>query len=122
MSAGRWTFPAPRDRGPVAGPRIAERYERVDAMTAEQTTDDTMTDAITFSGKVDAVILTARTAGVRFLLTDRLGSQTHFVAVLAGQTETVRVACERVQVQSLVALTAGSAHVAGLFAAPAEKA
>jgi hypothetical protein len=120
MQACRWGYPQPRLRGPDRGPGQPERYERVEAMAAEQTTDDTMTTAITFSGRADAVRLSARTASIRFRLGDRLDRETHFVVVLAGNTEELRVPCERVAVQSLVAATAGSAHVVGLWASAAE--
>jgi len=114
-------YPAARDRGRVAPGSLAEAYERIESTEAEAASTDTMTTAITFSGWVDAVVLTARTAGIRFRLTDRLGLQSHDVAVIANDQVQLRVACERVMIQSLVAATPGSAFITGLYARPAEK-
>ena len=117
---GRWGYPAARARGPDRAPGQPERYERYESTSAEITSTDDFVDAITFSGRVDAVRLSARTAGVRFRLSDRLDRQTHFVIVEAGITDEVRIPCERVAIRSLVDAAAGSAFITGMYAQPAE--
>jgi len=120
MSGCRWGYPAARVRGGDLAPAQASRFPRYESMAADVASINTDVELITFSGRADSVRLSARTNGARFTLTDRLERQTHFVVVLAGETNTVDIPCERVLVRSHVAGAAASCFVTGMWADPAE--
>jgi hypothetical protein len=99
---------------------VREKYERYEA-SAETATTDTDAVLIDFSGRPDCIVLTARTAGALFTISDRHGRERSSIAVLAGTSQETHIGRERVLVRSLVAGTPASAHALGKWAEPDER-
>lgn len=113
-------FPAPRPRPAGAAAGTAEKYERYESTDSFIAVADADAEIITFSGKPDAITLTARVADALVTLTDRMNRERHVVVVLAGTTIDTYISRERVLARERTAGGGAELHVVGKWAEPAD--
>ncbi len=114
------TYPPPRPRARGRGPAIAERFDRYESTGGEITIGDTNSEVLRCSGRADLFILTAKTNGALFTLTDRVGTELDELTVLPGVPERVRIGRSIVLARNLVAGNNAAVSVLAAFATPAD--
>jgi hypothetical protein len=101
------------------GPRVAEKYERYES-NGETTLADTIADVHTFSGRPDAIVLTARLFGALVTLTDRLNQETSEILVPVNTTVRTYLSREKVQARNAIAGSNAVLNAVGMWAVPME--
>jgi hypothetical protein len=99
---------------------VVERFHRYESTDGEVTLGDTDAEVFVFSGEPDLIVLTARTNGALFTLSDRVTHEEHAITVLAGQSLEVRLPRQRVLGRNLVGAANASVSVCGFYVEPAE--
>jgi hypothetical protein len=107
-----------RERGPA--PHVGDKYERYEGTPAEVTLADTEAVIITFSGKPDAISLSARSFGAVVRFTDRLGRDPDNIVILPNTTVHTHMSAERVLARNLTAGSNALLSVTGKWASPGE--
>ncbi len=111
-------YPAPRPRPEGARPGLVEKYERYQSTEGFLAVADTDTEVITFAGRPDSIVLTARVADAIVTLRSRWGSETDEFPVLAGATLETRLSAEVVFARERVAAAGAELFVVGKWAQP----
>jgi hypothetical protein len=117
----RTEYPVARPRWRGAPPQLAQKFQRYESTTAEVTLGDNDADVISFSGRPDAISVTARTFGALVKLTDRLGRETSYIEIPTGQPVWLPISREKVIAKNLVAGSNAVIFVTGAWAEADER-
>jgi hypothetical protein len=109
-------FPVPRPRVPVPPYAASERFGRYESIPSEVGIADVDTTVITFSGRPDAIYVSARLNAAMVKLSDRLGRETHYFNILAEQSMWLPITRERVIAKNTVGGAIANLMVTGAWA------